>query len=195
MLKKQDRINDRSRLKEWLAVEVSRYPCGKTAYFFGLGEAALLKKHTILLRKAEFYLNTGRKFRYLLYKTRLRKLQMKYSLHIPFNCCAKGFHIVHLGPILINNNATLGENLSLHMNTAIVAGGTDDSVPTVGNNVIVGYGAVLLGGITIADNVAIGANAVVNKSVERKSVTVAGVPAKIISERGTEEWNKKAKGL
>lgn len=49
----------------------------------------------------------------------------------------------------------------------------------VGNNVFIGYGAVILPGVTIADNVVIGARSVVTKDVPENSV-VAGVPARVI---------------
>ena len=51
--------------------------------------------------------------------------------------------------------------------------------PTVGDNVVIGSGAKLLGAIQIGDNVVIGANSVVLKSVP-ENVVVAGVPAKIV---------------
>lgn len=193
MLAEQERIQTKEQLNDWLRYEQKRYPCGRLSYLLQAGEVAILKKHQTLLRKAEFYLNTKKRIRFILTKFRLRKLQTKYALYIPFNCCGKGLHIVHLGPVLINNEATVGKDCSLHMNTAIVAGGTNDDSPVIGNGVIVGYGAVVLGKVTIADNVAIGANAVVNKSVTEANVAIAGVPAKIISHNGTMEWNKKAK--
>jgi len=46
-------------------------------------------------------------------------------------------------------------------------------------------------GVYIANNVAIGANALVNKSVEEENIAIAGVPAKKISNNGRLEWNKK----
>lgn len=49
----------------------------------------------------------------------------------------------------------------------------------VGNNVFIGYGAVILPGVTIADNVVIGARSVVTKDIPQNSV-VAGVPARVI---------------
>ena len=52
-------------------------------------------------------------------------------------------------------------------------------MPVIGNNVHISHGAVVFGGITIGNNVDIGANAVVNKPVPDNAV-VAGVPAKII---------------
>jgi serine O-acetyltransferase len=51
--------------------------------------------------------------------------------------------------------------------------------PTIGDNVTIGAGAKVLGGINIGDNVTIGANAVVTKSLP-DNVVAAGVPAKII---------------
>ena len=51
--------------------------------------------------------------------------------------------------------------------------------PTIGNNVLIGAGAKLLGNITIGDNVKIGANAVVLKDIPKNS-TVVGIPGKII---------------
>jgi len=120
-------------------------------------------------------------------------MQYKYAMHVPLNCCGKGFLIIHIGPLLINDKASFGEDCSVHVNTMFVAGGTNDGAPQIGNNVVVGVGAVVLGPVKIADYVAIGANAVVNKDVLEENVAVAGVPAKVISKNGTKEWNKKDK--
>lgn len=49
----------------------------------------------------------------------------------------------------------------------------------------------MLGGVTVPNYVAIGAGAVVNKSIEEENIVVAGVPAKKISENGTFNWHKK----
>ncbi|HMP14590.1 MAG TPA: hypothetical protein PKD70_11975, partial [Saprospiraceae bacterium] len=48
------------------------------------------------------------------------------------------------------------------------------------NNVYIGPGAKIFGAIQIADNVAIGANAVVNKTFGESGVVIGGVPAKVI---------------
>ena len=78
--------------------------------------------------------------------------------------------------------------------TCFVAGGNSNDVPTIGNNVVVGVGAIVLGGGTVADGIAIGAGAVVNKSFEEKDIAIAGVPARKISNNGRKTWgngNKK----
>ncbi len=97
---------------------------------------------------------------------------------------------MHLGPVLISYKSSIGEDCSVHMNTSIVAGGRDNNAPTIGDNCVIGVGAVILGGITIASGVAIGANAVVNKDMLESNVAIAGVPAKKISNNGKESWNK-----
>lgn len=99
---------------------------------------------------------------------------------------------MHLGPILINANVQIGEDCSLHINTAFVAGGTNSGVPTLGNNIVVGVGATILGNTHIADGVAIGANAVVNRDVLEPDIAVAGVPAKKISNNGNKNWGNNA---
>lgn len=100
---------------------------------------------------------------------------------------------MHVGPVLMNGKVDVGENCVFHINTALVAGGTNDDAPVLESGVVLGIGAVVLGNVHIAKNVAIGANAVVNKSFLEENIAIAGVPAKKISDRGSCEWNKKAR--
>ena len=156
-----------------------------------LGEHDILRKYQVLLRKEEYHINTKHKIRAVIYKIKVNKLGYKYGLHIAPNTCGKGLKIMHLGSILINGNSRVGENCRFHINTALVAGGTNDYAPRLGNNIVVGVGATILGNITIADGVAIGAGAVVNKDVLEENIAVAGVPAKKKSNNGTITWGKK----
>jgi len=193
MLEPEKRIKTKKQLKEWLDYELPKYGNNKLVNMLAITEMAIVRKHQYLLRKTEYCINTNKHILGAFYKIRLFKLQNKHALHIPPNCCAKGLRIMHLGPILMNSGVIIGENCAIHMNTSFVAGGTTNSAPRLGNGVVVGVGAVILGGVTIADDVAIGANAVVNKDVLEESIAVAGVPAKKISNNGRSEWNKKAK--
>lgn len=190
MISIDDRITSKAQLKETLEYELPKYHVRGYEYFFQVQERAILKKHQITLRKAEYYRNTGSKLLGLFYHIRLLKIQNKYSVHIPLNTCKKGLHIMHLGSILINANAIIGRDCSLHINTAIVAGGHNSDSPILGDGVVVGVGAVILGGVRIANNVAIGANAVVNKDIIEDNIAVAGVPAKKISNNGRDSWGK-----
>lgn len=188
-------ITSRKQMRDWLAHEKERaYARTGLYYFLQIRENEILYKHMRLLRYAEYHKNTCHTLLFKIAFFRLLRFQNRYSLHIPLNSCGRGFKIMHLGPVLMNGKATVGEDCTLHTGTAIVAGGTDDEAPSLGNHVVVGVGAKIVGGVTIADYVAVGANAVVTHDVLEESVTVAGVPAKIISNNGTREWNPSGYG-
>jgi len=80
--------------------------------------------------------------------------------------------------VVIHPRTVLGNDIKIYQNVTI---GSRNGVgpPIVGNNVLIGAGACILGDITIGNNVKIGANAVVTKDVPSNSVVV-GIPAKII---------------
>lgn len=195
MVPSEKRINDKKTLLDWLSYEKNLYHV-KNVFLnhllatFRLSERAILFHHQYLLRKTEYYKNTNKRIKYLYFYLKLIRVQNKYALHIPLNCCGKGLKIMHLGPILMNSKVTIGENCSIHIFTSFVAGGTTPKTPTIGDNCVIGVGAVVLGGISVANNVAIGANAVVNKDVLEENIAVAGVPAKKISNNGRLNWNK-----
>ena len=89
------------------------------------------------------------------------------------------FHHHALG-CTVHPLATIGENCVIFTNVTIgrkwTNGKTGGGLPQIGNNVVIGAGAVLLGDIKIGDNAIIGANAVVLKDVPKNSIAV-GVPA------------------
>ncbi len=103
----------------------------------------------------------------------------------------KGLFIDHGMGVVIGETAVLGENVTLFQ--GVTLGGTGKRKgkrhPTLGNNVVVGAGANILGDIHIGDNVSVGANAVVVRDVPANS-TVVGVPGRITSREG-----KKVQGI
>ncbi|MCO4605885.1 Serine acetyltransferase [Streptococcus infantarius subsp. infantarius] len=58
--------------------------------------------------------------------------------------------------------------------------GSEKQAPIIGNNVDIGVGAKIIGDVKIADNITIGANAVVTKSCTIEGATLVGVPAKVM---------------
>lgn len=96
-----------------------------------------------------------------------------------------GLYINHFGSIFIGA-VKVGENCNLaHEVTLGVAGrGDKKGLPTLGNRVYVAPGAKIIGKITIGNDVAIGANAVVTKSIPDCAVVI-GAPARIVSYRGS----------
>ena len=111
------------------------------------------------------------------------RLATRLGLSIPKNVFGPGLCIVHYGTIVVSPFAHVGAWCRIHPSTSI---GEYNGAPTLGDYVYVGPGAKLFGDITIGDNVAVGANAVVNKSF-RSDISIAGVPAKIISQTGAKE--------
>ncbi|MGB5810642.1 MAG: serine acetyltransferase [Polyangiales bacterium] len=90
----------------------------------------------------------------------------------------EGFHIVHTdAPISIHPEAIIGDRVGV-MHGVTIGTNTGEGVPQIGNDVFIGTGAVVLGDITIGDNVSIAANSLVTTNVPPNSVAV-GVPAKI----------------
>lgn len=97
----------------------------------------------------------------------------------------RDFFIDHGTGVVIGETAKIGNNVTLY--SGVVLGGTslkrEKRHPTLGNNIVVGTGAKILGPITIGDNVKVGANSVVVTDVPPNSVVV-GVPGKIVSRKG-----------
>lgn len=115
---------------------------------------------------------------YALERINYRKLQVKYGIQIGYGLdIGGGFTINHYGGIVIAQSAKIGNNFNIRQNTTI--GNKGGSAPEIGNNVIVGANAVIIGNIKIGDNAVIGAGAVVVKSVDENSVVV-GNPARSI---------------
>jgi serine O-acetyltransferase len=149
MLAVENRINSKKDLKKWISYEINRYNRGiikRYLSILNLTENDILVHHQILLRKTEYYTNILNKFLALLYKIRLNRIQNKYAIHIPINTCGKGLKIMHVGPVLMNGRVTVGKDCCFHINTALVAGGSNDGVPVLDDGVVVGIGAVVLGG-------------------------------------------------
>ena len=187
MEKEYKRIQTRAELKDWLAYETRRYKNqGKYRLMnlLLLGENAVLRRHQILLRKTEYYINSGHRILASLNKMRLLQFQIKYGMHIPPNTFGRGLHVMHVGEIDVNAHARAGENCVIHVHTSLAAGGFNDFTPRLGNGVLLFMGAIVCGDAFIADNVVIGANSLVTKSVYEENVTVAGNPAQVVGHRG-----------
>ena len=96
-----------------------------------------------------------------------------------------GFFIDHGMGVVIGETAIIGDNVLLYQGVTLGGTGKERGKrhPTIGNNVVVGAGAKVLGNITIGDNSYIGSNAVVIKDVPPNS-TVVGVPGRITKQEG-----------
>lgn len=138
-----------------------------------------------LLRFGEYY--EGRRdplgrFWFGLLRVRLRVMGERLGFEIPRGVFGPGLSIAHHGTITVNGEAVVGHNCRIDTQTTI--GDVRGEAPRIGDNVYIGSGARILGGVTIGDEVAIGANAVVIEDVPDR-VTVGGIPARVISQRGS----------
>ncbi len=98
-----------------------------------------------------------------------------------------GLSIAHGGPIIVHSKAVVGENCRIDRCVSIGSIHYPAGAPKIGNNVFIGPGAVIDGDIEIADGIAIGANSYVNKSFNEPNITIAGCPAKKISDKGSKD--------
>ena len=140
-------------------------------------------KGVLIYRIAHFFWKLGMPFvpRYL---SEIGRQLTGIEIH-PGAQIGDEFFIDHGAGVVIGETSIIGNNVTLFQ--GVVLGGVSmDPIkrhPTLGDNIVVGTGAKLLGPITIGDNVRIGANSVVVMDVPPNSVVI-GVPGRIVSRKG-----------
>lgn len=135
-------------------------------------------KYLILLRKAEYYTNVCGGVLKKWYQFRLNALSIKTGIFIPINTFCKGLALPHYGTIIVNESARFGDY-------CVIQAGVNVSANVHGGSyVYLAPGAKINENLTIADHVIVGSNCVVTHSIEYEGCTVAGVPAKKISDKG-----------
>lgn len=137
-------------------------------------------RYMFLLRKTSQY----KKYSpfWCLFALLKRKYTYKYGFQIPYYTnIGEGFYIGHCGTIVINGKAKIGKNCNITHNVTIGQAnrGKLKGYPTIGNNVWIGTGSVIVGNIIIGSNVLIAPNSYVNFNVPDHSMVI-GNPGKII---------------
>lgn len=184
-------IETKEDLKFYLAAD--KFALGKSRKYPGITDEVW--KYQILLRKVEFFYNNNRTIvnRVFLhfYSLRKHRLGLKLGFDIASNAFGPGLRINHYGNIVVHGGSKIGMWCDIHQGVNI---GSNNSIegrllaPQIGSNVWIGPGAKIFGNIEIGPTVVVGANSVVNKNFDG-GVTIAGVPAKIIKNEGTESIN------
>ena len=146
-------------------------------------ERYYISRYVRFLRGEEKYtFQTPNKFLAFWYKGRKNRLGSRLGFIISAGCFGEDLLLEHFGSVIVNPKARIGKGCIIHGNCCIGSnGGYPDDSPVIGDNVDIGQNAQILGGIRIADNVRIGAGAVVVKDVLTPGVTVVGIPAKIVT--------------
>ncbi len=108
----------------------------------------------------------------------------------------RGLLIDHGSGVVIGETAEIGDDCTIYQ--GVTLGGTGKDVgkrhPTIGNNVLIGSGAKLLGPFKVGDNAKIAAGAVVLSEVP-PNATAVGVPARVVSVGGTSPEEKRSRTL
>ena len=142
-----------------------------------------IHKYLRFLRREEKALGQGRKLKAYWFRSRKNRLGSRLGFIISAGCFDKGLTIWHYGSVIVNPRARIGRNCTIHGNCCIGnARPESQASPIIGDNVDIGQNAQILGGIRIADDVKIGAGAVVVKDVLTPGVTVVGVPGRVVGE-------------
>ena len=134
-----------------------------------------------ILRKCQQY--RKKSFLGAFWRLVLRHHQIKYGFQIyPETQIGEGFYLGHYGALVINPKAKIGRNCNIAQGVTIAQAnrGKNEGVPVIGDEVWIGPNAVLVGKISIGNNVLIAPNAYVNFDVPANSVVI-GNPATISS--------------
>ena len=110
-------------------------------------------------------------------------LIIKYGIDLPLNLkFGYNLRIFHFGNIIVNPNCQLGNNVTIMHEVTLGNDMRNDNCPIISDNVFIGVGAKIIGGVYLAESIKVGANAVVTKSFYTENITLVGIPAKIIGE-------------
>lgn len=142
--------------------------------------------HAIIIFRIAHFLYTTLKIPVLpRFLTVLGRFWSGVEIH-PGARIGKGFFIDHGTGVVIGETAEIGENCVLFH--GVTLGGTghhkDKRHPTIGNNVLIGANATLLGPIYVGDNTKIGATAVIINRDVPPNCTVVGTPGRIVKRNG-----------
>jgi serine O-acetyltransferase len=126
---------------------------------------------------------------YLISKFIYLSISRRNGFSIPEGTMGKGVYLPHLGTIVVNSNAKIGDFSTI--NADVVIGKTPwlgNEAPQIGQRVYIGPGVKIYGNCSVGNMVIIGANAVVSGNIEGGSLVV-GMPARPMRPLSNCEWN------
>jgi len=145
--------------------------------------------HAIFAYRVSHKLYIGKHYFSARLVSQLAKFFTGIEIH-PGATIGKGLFIDHGTGVVIGETAEIGDNCTLYQ--GVTLGGTGKDVgkrhPTLGNNVMVGSGAKVLGPFKIGDNSKIASNAVVLEEIPPDS-TAVGIPARVVRRKGVKTDN------
>lgn len=136
--------------------------------------------HAILFYRVAHWLFKHHRFFLARFISQFARFLTGIEIH-PGATIGKGLFIDHGMGVVIGETTEIGDYVTLYQGVTLGGTGKDKGKrhPTIGNGVIIGSGAKVLGPITIASGCKIGANSVVLKSIKPNS-TAVGIPARLV---------------
>lgn len=141
-----------------------------------------------IYRKCRFYKINKNRIKFYFYRIILERYKRKFLYEISHNTeIGYGFYIGHLGPIIINSYAKIGNNDAKIGNNVNISGGVvigqqnrgeNKGYPIIGDMVFIRANSIIVGSIKIGNNVLIAPGSYVNFDVPNNSIVV-GNPGKI----------------
>lgn len=140
--------------------------------------------HAVLMYRAAHWFYTKRLYTVARCISQIARLLTGIEIH-PGAKIGKGFFIDHGSGVVIGETTEIGDNCLVYQGVTLGGTGKEKGKrhPTLGNNVMVGAGARVLGPFKVGDNAKIAANAVVLEEVP-PNCTAVGVPARIVRRNG-----------
>ncbi|SHJ40615.1 serine O-acetyltransferase [Hathewaya proteolytica DSM 3090] len=136
--------------------------------------------HALIVYRIAHFLYTKKLFFLSRLLSQISRFFTGIEIH-PGAVIGRGLFIDHGFGVVIGETTVIGDNVTLFQGVTLGGTGKDKGKrhPTLGDNIIVGCGAKVLGPINIGNNVKVGANSVVLKDVP-PDCTVVGIPGRIV---------------
>ena len=123
------------------------------------------------------------KFASFIYRIGFRRCRNVYGIELPYSAqIGRRVVIEHQGGIVVHGATTIGDGTIIRQGCTFGIRSLDrlDEAPTIGRDVNIGAGAVIIGDVKVGDGASIGANAVVLQDVPPGALAV-GIPAKLVA--------------
>lgn len=135
-------------------------------------------RYTYLMRHAQ---EASTKIARAIWFLMLKRCSFKFSIQIPYQAkIGRGFRIAHWGHIVVNPKSIIGEDCTIAQGVLLGnAQGKHKGAPKIGDRCQIGANAIVLGGVSVGDDVLVAPGAFVNFDVPSNSIVI-GNPGKII---------------
>lgn len=177
-------ILTKSDLRKFLNDDIKRYGVKFSIFHpFIFSETYYVYNYLRCLRYLEYYQNNKRgvlnTILYYYYWIKHRRLSQKTGMMIAPNTLAKGCLLMHPGFRRIGQSSKVGENCTILPNVLLGKKHPGECSIEIGDNCYIGTNVTILGPVKIGNNVIIGAGAVVVNDIP-DNVVIGGIPAKVI---------------